>query len=204
MKKFYCYSKCLFDIAMEKMGYMKSQDVPSNIAIISIGAPWNEHESHWFDYTTDNVLNIDFDDVSPETWWEKDYYDEAMEDLTNQDYYFTHIIRNKKKPNIHTINYFESRGISRDVTLKALDYNQARDIVRFIEKHKDCDFYIHCSAGVSRSQGVVRYVLDTYGPNEFVTNPDNPCICPNVHVTRMLKRAYRQLIDSEFTDESCE
>jgi len=185
MKKFYCYSKYLFDMLMEKSGFFNPNDLPHNVAIISIGAPWNEQEDHWFKTTNDRVLNIDFDDVSPELWWNDDMYDEAMND-DKQAKYFDY-------------SYINSRG---NVTkLHALDYNQARAIVNFIEENRNCDFYIHCSAGVSRSQGVVRYALDTYG--DYKTNPDNPCVCPNVHVTRMLKRVYREKYNSAFIDESC-
>ena len=160
---------------MEKSGFFNPDDLPHNVAIISIGAPWNEQEDHWFKTTNDRILNIDFDDVSPDLWWFDDMYDVAMND-NDQSKYFDY-------------SYINSWG---EITeLHALDYNQARVIVNFIEKHRDCDFFIHCSAGVSRSQGVVRYVLDTYG--DYETNPDNPCTFPNIHVTRMLKRVYREI-----------
>ncbi len=170
---------------MEKAGFFDSEDLPHNVAIISIGAHWNEQEDHWFKTTNDRVLNIDFDDVSPDLWWHDDMYDKAMND-SNQNKYFDY-------------SYVNSCG--KITELHALNYNQAYTIVKFIEDHRDCDFYIHCSAGISRSQGVVRYVLDTYG--DYETNPDNPCICPNMHVTRMLKRVYREKYNSAFTDESC-
>ena len=160
---------------MERAGFIAPNDLPHNAAIISIGAPWNEQEDHWFKTTNDRVLNIDFDDVSPELWWKSDMYDIAMND-DMQSKYFDH-------------SYINSWGVF--TKLHALDYNQARAIVKFIEDHRDCDFYIHCSAGISRSQGVVRYAVDTYG--DYETNPGNPCVCPNVHVTRMLKRTYREL-----------
>ena len=48
--------------------------------------------------------------------------------------------------------------------------------------------------GVSRSQGVVRYILDTYGDEyDIKTNPNNPCLTPNIHVVLMLKRAFRHI-----------
>ena len=75
----------------------------------------------------------------------------------------------------------------------ALNYAQASRIVNFIDKQisKDVDaFYIHCSAGKSRSQGVVRYILDTYPQYNWETNPDNHCITTNYHVVRMLKRCF--------------
>ena len=80
----------------------------------------------------------------------------------------------------------------------SLSLETALRICKFIQDNIGKNFYIHCSAGVSRSQGVVRYALDTYG--DYETNPDNPCVCPNVHVTRMLKRVYMEEYNSTFID----
>ena len=65
---------------------------------------------------------------------------------------------------------------------------QAEQIVDFINRNIGKNFYIHCSAGKSRSQGVVRYMLDVYPDIEWETRQDNPCITPNYHVVCMLKR----------------
>lgn len=179
-KNVLCYSCNDFNNLMREKGWFTGKDIPKNVAIISIGAPWNEGERHWFDHSTANILNIDFDDVSPTQWWNgEDLYDKAQQD-PDQAKYFDH-------------KYTTYYGTT---ALYALDYNQARRIVLFIETHMDCDFYIHCSAGISRSQGVVRYILDTYS-NEYdiKTNPNNPCLCPNNHVVIMLKRTFRNLID---------
>ena len=115
---------------MKMSEIFKPDDLPHNVAVISIGAPWNEDEDHWFKTTNDRVLNIDFDDVSPEFWWNYDMYDDAMND-DEQSKYFDH-------------SYINSHGGITKV--RALNYNQARVIVKFIEDHRDCDFYIHCSA----------------------------------------------------------
>lgn len=67
---------------------------------------------------------------------------------------------------------------------------QSMSIVNFIESNINCDFYIHCRAGRSRSQGIVRFMLDMY-PNQFMQGrPENPCISPNYFVVKQLKRAY--------------
>lgn len=80
--------------------------------------------------------------------------------------------------------------------LHVLDYEEAFDLAKWIDfriKH-DETIYIHCAAGASRSQGVVRYIVDTYG-NEYDIrlNPNNPNDTYNPHVAMMLKRAYREL-----------
>ena len=64
----------------------------------------------------------------------------------------------------------------------------AEKIVNFIDDNIGKDFYIHCSAGVSRSQGIARYILDMYTEFDYKTRKDNPCITPNITVTAMLKR----------------
>ena len=64
----------------------------------------------------------------------------------------------------------------------------AEKIVNFIDDNIGKDFYIHCSAGVSRSQGIARYILDMYPEFDYKTRKDNPCITPNITVTTMLKR----------------
>ena len=67
---------------------------------------------------------------------------------------------------------------------------QAMEVVNFIESNLNCDFYIHCRAGRSRSQGVVRFILDMY-PDLFEQGrPENPCISPNYFVVKQLKHAY--------------
>lgn len=65
---------------------------------------------------------------------------------------------------------------------------QAEQIVDFINRNIGKNFYIHCSAGKSRSQGVVRYMLDVYNDIDWETRADNPCITPNYHVVSMMKR----------------
>ena len=77
---------------------------------------------------------------------------------------------------------------------QGLSNQQARKIVKFIDKNKDKDFYISCRAGKSRSQGIVRFILDIFR-NAFdcITNPDNPCLTPNSYVSSLLFRAYRKL-----------
>ena len=72
-----------------------------------------------------------------------------------------------------------------------------RKLAEFIENNINSDFYVHCEAGYSRSQGVVRYILDVYGEENFETRRCNPCRTPNLFVTAMLKRAYRKIKNIE-------
>ncbi len=181
-KKLLCYSHEEFDKLMIKNGWIGQPS--KNVAIISIAYCLDENPYHHFKYTdADNVLNIDFSDCSPEEWWNgEDKYDEL----------FDFFVTNKSDKTTAGDNRFSHIESSGDV-ITALNYAQASRIVNFIDKQisKDVDaFYIHCSAGKSRSQGVVRYILDTYPQYNWETNPDNPCVTPNYHVVRMLKRCF--------------
>lgn len=70
----------------------------------------------------------------------------------------------------------------------ALDIDTAGIITDFIDMNIGKDFYIHCQAGRSRSQGVARYILDMFPEHEYKTRINNPCTTPNYHVVAMLKR----------------
>lgn len=85
----------------------------------------------------------------------------------------------------------------------SMTFGQAMVMANFIDCHlqsKDYDIYIHCNAGKSRSQGVCRFILDVYGSKTyrkyFSTRMDNPCITPNIHVSSLLKRAFRQMLET--------
>ena len=67
----------------------------------------------------------------------------------------------------------------------------AKEAIDFIEKHKDKNFFIHCSAGISRSQAFVKYIKNIYFDNVWETNPGNPCIHANGFVFQKLMHAYR-------------
>ena len=75
-----------------------------------------------------------------------------------------------------------------EVTAYGITPETAGRIVEFIEAHKDMDFVVHCRAGKSRSQAVIRYITEFY-PDHSDTNPDNPCTYPNIHTYTALKRA---------------
>ncbi len=66
-------------------------------------------------------------------------------------------------------------------------------IVEFCEKHKDKDFVIHCSAGISRSGAVAKYLNETYNFTRedmyfefrqlYINNPN---ILPNIYIFKRL------------------
>ena len=74
----------------------------------------------------------------------------------------------------------------------------AMRLAEFIERNQDKNIYVHCEAGLSRSQGVVRYILDIYGKENYETRRENPCRTPNMFVVRMLKRAYCKLKNLDY------
>jgi len=190
-RKLFCYSLEGFADAMKQKDLKRSgsEDFVDayNMAVISIcctdTVPTPEDhleegeipygtEEHYFKKSTPHILNIEFDDLDPQTWHEEEL------DLDNaQPVDFMWV----REDNEHykTILY-------------SLDYKKAREIVDFIDANLGRDFYIHCSAGVSRSQGVVRYILDEYYDYAWQIRKENPPFYPNFHVVRMLKRAKRE------------
>ena len=192
-----CYSHIAFNKIMENNKWIDK--LPLGVSAISICSP-NEVDlaEHWFknDYNTlgndhnPRVFNLDIDDLSP-FWFENhesECYDTALDLYNNEkikqsNAYFSHL-------------YISSENKERVDVVHALDYEESFKLVRWIDCRIKYDktIYIHCAVGASRSQGVVRFIVDTYG-NEYDIrlNPDNPNNTCNPHVVMMLKRAYREL-----------
>ena len=186
--KLYCYSIEGFKKAMENLGYGRDDEKlleKDNIAVISICCTDTvnlpEHvyweEEHYFNNKTNspNILNIEFDDIDPNTWHDKDINPFDIDNAKPEDFVYR---RNGM------VNY-------------ALDFEKGTQIIEFINNNKGKDFYIHCSAGVSRSQGIVRYILDIYGDEyNYKIREDNPPDLPNYHVLQVLKRCwYKKMVD---------
>ena len=112
--------------------------------------------------STENIINLDFYDIT-------DY------DLT---YAYGNDISEEEA------EYAKS--------IKGLTDEQAYELFNFIERNLGKDIYVHCSAGISRSQGVVKFILDCYPDMYTETNPNNPCDYPNIHVTSLLKNCFRK------------
>ena len=187
-----CYSHVMFDDIMRSNGWIDQP--PHGVSCISICSP-NEEDlaEHWFKkehkdgLKSARVFNLDIDDVSP-FWFENhesDCYDNALElyidgKTKESNAYFSHL-------------YISGENKQWVDMLHVLDYEEAFDLAKWIDfriKH-DETIYIHCAIGASRSQGVVRYIVDTYKYDyDIRLNPNNPNNTYNPHVVMMLKRAY--------------
>lgn len=195
IKNILCYSHYDFDNIMKKNCW--TDTLPKGVSAISICSP-NEGDlaEHWFkndwninagnlqDY---RIFNLDIDDVSP-FWFdnhESECYDKALELYLD----------NKVKQSNAYFNHLYISGDDKQYVdiLHCLDYEESFKLVDWIDwrlKHDDT-IYVHCAVGASRSQGVVRYIVDTYlFDYDIRLNPNNPNNTYNPHVLMMLKRAY--------------
>ena len=203
IKNILCYSHYDFDRIMENNNWIDYIPLKYKSSVISICSP-NEGglSEHWFktDCNTKGhgvyhygIYNLDIDDASP-FWFENhesECYDKALDLYKNG---------NKKMSNAY-FNHIYISGENKQWVdmLHVLDYEEACDLVEWIDRRikKDNTIYIHCAVGASRSQGVVRYIVDTYGNDyDIRLNPNNPNDTYNPHVVIMLKRAYREQFDN--------
>ena len=82
-------------------------------------------------------------------------------------------------------------------TIEFFTDEQANEAIHFIENNikksifSNIHFFIHCSAGISRSQAFVKYIKNIYNEINWETNPNNPCLHPNGFVYQKLMNAYR-------------
>lgn len=81
------------------------------------------------------------------------------------------------------VNGFESYG------RKGMTADDALKTIKFIENNRYKDFYIHCSAGMSRSQAVGKFLEDVFDCQVITKQPK----FPNQHVYRLLKLIGRDL-----------
>ena len=198
-----CYSHVEFDKIMENNEWIET--LPQGVSCVSICSP-NEGDlaEHWFKNDWNSILedgenrnsrafNLDIDDISP-FWFENHEskcYDNALELFNN----------GKIKESNRYFNYLYISGANKEWVdiVHALDYEEAYNLVDWIDwriKH-DETIYVHCAVGASRSQGVVRYIVDTYGGEyDIRLNPNNPNNTYNPHVVMMLKRAYRKFCNN--------
>ena len=188
-----CYSHYDFDNIMKSNNWINKPG--AKVSCVSICSP-NEYDlsDHWFKFDVNkskvhgrHVFNLDIEDGHPYWFgeWENDIYDKAL-DLYNA---------GKIKESNAYFNYLDTTA-SEFTMLHVLDYEEAFKLVKWIDfeiKHSHT-FYIHCAAGISRSQAVVRYIRDIYGYKyDIKLNPNNPNNTYNPHIVMMLKRAYRSI-----------
>ena len=158
---------CTNFIQFKRIAYKNEWDevVPDDVAIISINNSKSvgSIDEYHICKNADNVLNLDFDDIDPEPLGLSD-------DIEN-----------------YTYKYQDGT----EVILQLFTNAMAEKAVDFIERNKDKNFYIHCSAGVSRSQAFIRYIQNVYCDKDWETNPNNPCEFPNGFVYSKLMQTYR-------------
>lgn len=165
---------CTSFIEFEKIATRNNwiEKVPNDIAIISINngkdVYTDKNEKHICN--GDNVLNLDFDDIDTMAF-------NLPEDT-------------------ETYKYITNNG--KEITIEFFTEEQAKKAVNFIEKYKNKNFYIHCSAGISRSQAFVQFIEYVLNEQEWKKNPDNPCLFPNIFVYNKLMKAWRELNDISF------
>ena len=198
VKNILCYSRYDFNSIMKNNGWI--DEIGPNCAAISI-CDSDKPDDHWFktDFykfglgffaTNFRVFNLDIDDCSP--YWFKNHesecYDKALElykegKVEQSNNYFNRLVE-----------FGENNEYCK--MLYPMNYRDAEYLVTWIDYviKKYDTIYVHCTAGASRSQGVVRYIIDTYC-NDYIIklNPDNPNDTYNAHVTMMLKRAFREI-----------
>ena len=136
--------------------------LPEDIAVISIinGEDCGIPEEYHLLNKSNQVLNLEFDDVSPEAF--------GLSDDS------------------------ECTRYDKDTVLKFFTNFQAREVIDFVESNINRNFFIHCSAGVSRSQAVTKFILLNYSDRDWKLNPNNPIRFPNGFVYQKLCTVKRE------------
>lgn len=76
---------------------------------------------------------------------------------------------------------------------KAFSEEQGRDLIKFIDRHRNKKVcIIHCAAGISRSGAVGEFINDYVGNKYEDFKKDNPHTLPNGHVLRTLNNIIRE------------
>lgn len=95
--------------------------------------------------------------------------------------------------NHHNVLNLEFDDISQDEIewyghiFKGMSMKQAEKLFKFIERNINCNFYIHCRAGASRSQGVGNFIYNFY---KDMFESDTLLPHPNKDVYRKLSRCF--------------
>ena len=77
--------------------------------------------------------------------------------------------------------------------LKLFSEKDAEKIIKFIDNNLNKDILIHCTAGISRSQAVFRFLTDYYPNFQKDGRWDNPCLYPNQYVLLVLKKVFNNI-----------
>ena len=163
----------LYDSTIESM---------PELAVISIGNSFDDFDpddifsngpsSRWFARRHRNVLNMTFDDIaSPEKW---QFLSQFGNSRSSDD---------------------TSGNASAEKDYVLFDRNMARKIADFVDdNHEASTWIVHCSAGISRSGAVSRWLKDwlkfKYGID--AVNVDGKYALPNSYVLSELNRMFFQ------------
>ncbi len=84
------------------------------------------------------------------------------------------------------------------VIVKTFTEEQAKDLLKFIDKHKNKkNCFIHCTAGISRSGAVGTFINEYIKGDKDEFKRTNPYIYPNEHVLRLLNQEVVRNIEEE-------
>jgi len=80
----------------------------------------------------------------------------------------------------------------------AFSPEQAKQVFDFINENHGKDFFVHCSAGISRSGAVGAFITDYHGWDREKFLKNNPYIHPNARVSRMLnQKVWKDKLNTE-------
>lgn len=98
----------------------------------------------------------------------------------------------KDSRNVLNIDFWDVCDYYQD-GYEGMNDDKASVAYNFIKKNLGKDFYIHCKAGVSRSQAIGRFLHDCFGYS--VESMSGRIIHENIHVLNLLKRCWRNDAD---------
>lgn len=183
----------LYDSTIESM---------PELAVISIGNSFDDFDpddifsngpsSRWFARRHRNVLNMTFDDItSPEKWQLLSQFgnSRSSDDTSGK----------SQVPSCDSVldspeaADYPGGNISAGKDFVLFDQNMAREIADFVDdNHEASTWIVHCSAGISRSGAVSRWLKDwlkfKYGID--AVNVDGKYALPNSHVLSELNRMF--------------
>lgn len=148
MAKLLAYSKTRFNQIAEDNGWTYNF-IPDGVAIISICEPYSENCNEWehlFEHDGRQVYNLNIPDIDPLL------FEEILKNTTSD------------KCKIYELENHKDFWIFEKNGNKQYCFNpdEAFGLAYFIVRNAGKDFYIHCAAGLSRSQGVVKAILKNY------------------------------------------
>lgn len=192
----------LYDSTIESM---------PELAVISIGNSFDDFDpddifsngpsSRWFTRRHRNVLNMTFDDItSPEKWELLSRFGNSRSQMASPA--ATSVCRSAGQESVPSCDSVHDRPavssasegrVSETKDYVLFDQNMARELAFFVDaNHEARTWIVHCSAGISRSGAVSRWLKDwlkfRYGID--AVNVDGKYAIPNSHVLAELNRMF--------------